>query len=121
MSDNCPVCETALNKKTPTRNAAFSTYAYDCPRCGKFVFRFEYSESRLAEWLNYGQDEDKKFILSHYIRKIQNKGDSEVFLDANLVEKILKGALPTPTEQKDIFIRWVGDNIKARWENFTSF
>jgi len=39
MSDNCPVCQTKLNTKQPTGNADVSTYAYDCPRCGKFFFQ----------------------------------------------------------------------------------
>lgn len=110
MAENCPVCKTVLNGKKPTQNSAFSTYAYDCPRCGKFVFRF--SESELAMKLNYGHDNDKIFVLSHNIRK-RNEYDPEVCLDGILVEKILKETLPKPAEQKNIFIRWVGDNIKA--------
>ena len=110
MSDNCPVCKTVLNEKTSTQNLAFSTYAYDCPRCGKFVFTFR--ESDLAMKLNYGHDNDKIFVLSHNIRKRQ-ENDSEVPLDGNLVDKILKGTLPTPAEQKDLLIQWIGDNIKA--------
>lgn len=110
MSNNCPVCKTVLNVKKPTHNPAFSTYAYDCPRCGKFMFTF--SESELAMKLNYGHDDFKIFVLSHNIRKMQ-KNDSEVVLDGNFVDRILKGELPTPAEQKDIFIRWVGDNIKG--------
>lgn len=110
MSDNCPVCKTVLNEKKRTNNLAFSTYAYDCPRCGKFVFKFR--EGDLERTLNCSPDNDVTFVLSHNIRKMQ-KDDSEVVLDGNLVEKILKGALPTPAEQKDIFIRWVGNNIKA--------
>ncbi|HBG77719.1 MAG TPA: hypothetical protein DDW84_02555 [Phycisphaerales bacterium] len=110
MSDNCPVCKTVLNKKKSTQNSAFSTYAYDCPRCGKFVFTF--NESVLAMKLNYGNDDFKGFVLSHNIRKMQ-KNDSEVLLNNDMVEQILKGTLPKPAEQKNIFIRWVGDNIKA--------
>jgi len=110
MSDNCPVCKTVLNGKKETQNPSFSTYAYDCPRCGKFVFKF--SESELAMKLNYGHDEYKIFLLSYNIRKMQ-KHDLEVVLNGDLVDRILMGTLPKPAEQKDIFIRWVGDNIKA--------
>ena len=110
MSDNCPVCKTVLNGKQPTKSASFSAYAYDCPRCGKFVLKFR--EGDLERTLNSSPDKDVTFVLSHNIRKMQ-KDDSEVVLDGNLVEKILKGALPTHAGQKDLLIKWIGDNMKA--------
>jgi len=59
-------------------------------------------------------DEEKTAIISHSIRKMQKK--DEYYwpdIDAPLIQSILKQSLPTPAEQKDIFVRWVGDNIKA--------
>jgi hypothetical protein len=107
MSDNCPVCKTVLKEKTPTKNSAFSTYAYDCPLCGKFVFKFRESD---LEWeLNNSDDNDKRFVLSHNIRKMQ-KDDSEVILDGNLIKEILKKPLPSINEQANNLIMWVAEN-----------
>ena len=107
MPDNCPVCQTALNDKIPTRNSAFSTYAYDCPRCGKFVFTF--GESDLGMMLNYGQEKQQMLVLSHNIRKMQ-KGHSEVELNGDLVKAILKKELPSLTEQINNIILWMGQS-----------
>ncbi len=110
MEDDCPVCKVKLNNKQPTHNIKLSSFVYDCPRCGKFLFKFR--ETELEAKLNYGQDKYKAFLLSHKIRKMQ-KNKTEVCLDKDLVDSILKGTLPKPAEQKNIFIRWVGDNINA--------
>ena len=107
MSDNCPVCQTTLNDKIATRNLAFSAYAYDCPRCGKFVFMFR--ESDLERFLNYGQEKQKTLVLSHNIRKMQ-KGHSEVVLNGDLVKAILKKELPGLTEQINNIIFWMGQS-----------
>ncbi len=110
MSDNCPICKTILEGKSPS----LSVNHHDCPRCGKFFIsrEIELLLPRLFAMEEEKDDEEKMVILSHAIRKMQ-KEDSWPTLDGNLIKAILKQSLPTPAEQKDIFIRWVGDNIKA--------
>jgi len=109
MSDNCPVCKTVLNNKSRSNPPV-----YDCPRCGKFFFTFKFSESVLAQKLNYGKDVKKMLVLSHAIRKMQKKDATyEPPIDEQLIDAILKQTLPTLFEQKDILIRWIGDNIKS--------
>lgn len=108
MSDNCPVCKTVLNEKTPTKNSAFSTYAYDCLRCGKFVFTFRERDLEMA--LNNSDDNDKRAVLSHNIRKMQ-KDDSEVILNGNLITEILKKPLPSLNDQANNLIIWFAENV----------
>ncbi len=109
MSDNCPVCQTALNGKKPTRNAAFSDYAYDCPRCGKFMFKFMESDLDFMGPDNHPRDNDWRSVLSHHIRKMQ-RNDKDVVLNADLVEAILKKTPPSLNEQINNIIRWIGQN-----------
>ena len=115
MSDNCPVCQIELNVKRRTQNPNLSNNAYDCPRCGCFYFRFRETNLDLMGARSHAHGSDWRFILSHSIRKMQKDG-SEVALDNDLIEAILKQSLPTPAEQKDILVRWIGDNIKAGGE-----
>jgi len=111
MSDNCPVCKTALNGKKPTRNPACSTYDYDCPRCGKFLFTFPESDLDLMEAHDYCHDKDWRSVLSHHIRKMQ-KDNSGILLNGDLVKAILKKIPPSLNEQIDNIIRWLGRTTK---------
>ena len=107
MAENCPVCNTVLTKRTPTQNAALSTYAYDCPSCGEFLFTFREKDLDLMEARHYCHDNDWRSVLSHNIRKMQ-KDDSEVVLDGNLIKAILKKSLPSLTEQENNLIMVLG-------------
>ena len=110
MSDNCPICKTILGEK----NLSLSLNHHDCPRCGKFFIsrQIVFLLPRLFAMEEGKDDEAKIATISHAIRKMQ-KEDPWPTLDGDLIKAILKQSLPTPAEQKDIFIRWVGDNIKA--------
>ena len=111
MSTNCPVCHTACGRM----NAGGKAFAYECPRCGNFVLSY-HNNVDLQQTFVYakanGEEDEKRAIISHAIRNMQ-KEDAWPTLKGDLIEAILKRSLPTPSEQKDIFIRWVGDNIKA--------
>ncbi len=104
MSDNCPVCQTELNNKRPTQNDDFSKYAYDCPRCGKFVFTWDLD---LTENRDYCHDKDWISVLSYHIRKMQ-KNDKEVVLDDSLTEAILKHTPPSLNEQLNNIVLCIG-------------
>lgn len=116
MSDNCPVCETVLNDKSRISGIAPPVFTYDCPRCGKFDLS-DGNKQCLPNLYAAEKDKDKEeknAIVSHAIRKMQKK-DVNYWpnLDYQLIKAILKQSLPTPFEQKDIFIRWIGDSIKS--------
>ncbi|MCX5632269.1 MAG: hypothetical protein NTW93_01115 [Phycisphaerae bacterium] len=110
MSENCPICKTVLTEKKPLglKNG------YDCPQCGCFIMS-DYARDMFPLLCNDEKEKDneeKMAIISHAIRKMQKEGTYPA-LDKDLIKAILKRPLPKPAEQKDIFIRWIGDNSKA--------
>ncbi len=111
MSDNCPVCQTALNKKQPitVSGPRYSgpSSCNDCPRCGKFVFLFRERDLDLMVARVCPHDKDWRSVLSHHIRKMQ-KNDEEIDLDDNLVKAILKKTPPSLNEQINNIILWLG-------------
>lgn len=113
MSENCPVCQTVLENKINANSA--NSFAYECYRCGKFILSYHTKACLRRTYIDAqarGEKEEIIAILSHAIRKKQ-KDDSWATLDGNLIEAILKQSLPTLAEQKDIFIRWIGKNIRG--------
>jgi hypothetical protein len=111
MSENCPVCQTACGRM----NAEGNCFAYECPRCGNFVLYY-HNNADLQRTFVYakadGEEDKKRAIVSHAIREMQEE-DAWPTLKGDLIEAILNRSLPTISEQIDIFIRWVGDNIKV--------
>ena len=111
MLDNCPVCKSVLNEIKNANNHDFP-FAYDCPRCGKFIPNRRL-ESKLCRQ-NGKSEEEKRAIVSHAIRQMQKKDGNDCnVINAPLIDAILKQSLPTPFEQKDIFMRWIGDSIES--------
>jgi len=96
-------------------SAGGKAFAYECPRCGNFILSYHNNTDLGRTFINakaHGEEDEKRAIISHAIRKIQ-KEDAWPTLKGDMIEAILKRSLPTPSEQKDIFICWVGDKIKA--------
>ncbi len=117
MSDNCPVCDSDISKPETYRYKDHYNVCYLCERCGEFDVLGAY-DSYLQPRL--GNDKEKIAILSHWIRsknetrKPKKFGRSEIILlDKRVVDNILEQRRPTSAEQADIFVRWIGDNIKA--------
>ncbi len=105
MSDNCLICKTELITKPERPDDG---QAYECPRCGKYFMSANTEKMIRGDTYN----EEEIAILSHSIQKMQGQ-DSLCSINPDVIKAILKQSLPTPAEQKDIFIRWIGDNIKA--------
>ena len=114
MSDNCPICQTDLTEKSQTG----SNYEcdYECSRSGKFQLSRQAQNDLPRIYLNTttpDEKEEKVAVISHAIRKMQ-KNDMDYYpaIDRQFI-KLLKQTLPTPSEQKDLLIQWVGNNTKA--------
>jgi len=109
MSANCPVCQTVLKiNPRPTQTIGMA-YGYECDRCGKFVL----SARAASSFSSMGKDEEKIAILSHAIRKMQKKDDIRwPLIDVQLMDAILKNPLPSLTEQRNNFIRWLAENVE---------
>ncbi|MBW8014991.1 MAG: hypothetical protein FVQ82_02315 [Planctomycetes bacterium] len=115
MPDYCPVCRTELNEKENNQNHDYH-FAYDCPRCGKFI------PNRRLESKIRGQseknEEEKRAIVSHAIRKMQTKDvESWPKIDNQLIEAILKRPLPSLTEQANNLIVWFAENFSPGEES----
>ncbi|MBP7049902.1 MAG: hypothetical protein KBE65_02700 [Phycisphaerae bacterium] len=62
-----------------------------------------------------GDDLNKRALLSHWIRtQCESKKNTDWVLSYQLVDSIIENPRrPSPAEQADNFIRWIGDNSKT--------
>ena len=105
MSENCPVCETNLNETSHCRHSGWECYS--CPMCGEFAM----AEWRLRFLPTMEKPPDWRAILSHAIRQSWEKG-KRLALNSDSLSRILENKrLPTPKEQADNLILWLGDNL----------
>lgn len=112
----CPVCGySEVKAETRNRDAQF----VDCPVCGQFA---------LLGMLVAGVDFSLKpgslesAVLSHAIRKMQPKHVQSIHERPTFVldeiNQIIKDArLPSPAEQADNFVVWLGDNLDGAGAN----
>jgi hypothetical protein len=108
VKEKCPICENGnadCNKKT-----SGDYHIYDCPNCGKF--KVSGSVLRNSESESIGGDRVKASIISHTIRRQQRQGFLPE-LSTYSIESIIKNvSIPTPPQQADNFIIWLGNRIK---------
>jgi hypothetical protein len=102
-------------------------HSYSCPRCGDFDLQYHFIQ-QLIYLLN--NDNRKIAALSHWIRTRHEaiakdkakappgKPFSTIALDEQLVNSIIKNPPPTPAEQADNIIRWLGNNIESHGKFF---
>ena len=118
MADVCPICDSELSRKE--KNG--SDWDYTCPRCGDYQTTNNL-EDDLPVLLNEDilssipkKDISKITVLSHWIRtKNEAIGDKpnhpkRIFLTKKLVENIIKQSPPSPAEQADKFVLWLGNS-----------
>ena len=97
-----------------TRRHDFGDKAYfDCPRCGLFGLTGT-AEAILPGLLT---DRRKAAILSYFIRGKQRQGPDTLLLGSDLCKRVVEtGTLPTPQEQAENLIRWLGANLPGPGE-----
>ena len=110
MADKCPICNSDLTRK----DVISTTCDYTCPRCGDYQ-TMDDLEDDLPILLN--NDIKKITVLSHWIRTKNEsitantlRHPKRIFLTKELVEDIVKQSPPTPAEQADKFVRWLGNS-----------
>jgi hypothetical protein len=107
-SDKCPVCESPLERP---RDPLDDVFYYSCPHCGHFGLTW-YAEDQLGELLTTRR---KRAVLSYAIRRTPRSGISGaktiVFDHEECKRMVDRDDLPTPSEQADNLIRWLGDNL----------
>lgn len=112
MSTKCPICQSTINEPTtwhrPQVTAPF--HAYSCPRCGDF------SVEAFDEKFIPADKPEKVAVLSHWVRSNHenNIRDEEerkpIVLDRDLISSIVKNQPPSPAEQADKFVLWLGNS-----------
>ena len=111
MQNMCPVCKTELTDFIE-RPEHLDANQYSCPRCGEF---------RLSRTLvttlrgTLSNDHAAAAKISHALRLMQTKNEIPM-MATNTVDEILKRPLPSPTEQADLLIRWIAENIDGPGE-----
>jgi hypothetical protein len=102
---SCAVCNEKLDG---VRKGMYPNVYLNCPQCGLYGLTVG-AESALRTLLDTAR---KRAVLSHAIRKTPNKGDNTKLFDEEQCKKILDAdELPTPEEQGDNLIRWLGENL----------
>lgn len=110
MHGLCVVCASTLNRSEEYDG---DRIGYDCPLCGQFVL------SGTAEAVIPGkiEDRDESTLLSYAIKKMQ-RGGRIPYLDSRVVDQIMATTkFPTPPEQANDLILWLGQNIRGPGEN----
>jgi hypothetical protein len=105
---NCIVC----NGRNATKTLGADVARFDCPRCGSFVLSGTAEallEQRLAEV------ELRRSLMSHTLRRMQRPDQNRLHIirDDELPTFWSEGRLPSPPEQADNLILWIGDNQVA--------
>src|SRR5438046_9797872 len=106
----CPVCTTPLEK----RNDYGEKVYYVCPRCGIFGLTAHAEIIALAELLTTPRT---RSVLSYAINsrtRPQQPGDNTLLFDAEECKRIIAADyLPTPQEQGESLVRWLGNNLSG--------
>ena len=103
--DRCPVCDNPLRKPKADQ---FERVYFDCPQCGLFGLTF-HAHQALPELLTSAR---KAAVLSYAIRKTPRSGVDTKLFDQEQCKKLVDAdELPTPQEQGDNLIRWLGEHL----------
>ena len=108
MAEQCPICfsDVLIPVSEVFENSAKS---YACPNCGRFELSFEAQHMGPS---TEGRPAHERALLSHSIRKMSRQGSKPAFVTPDLVRSILGDhKLPTPTEQLENLLLWLGENL----------
>ncbi|HPL66168.1 MAG TPA: hypothetical protein PLG94_06535 [Smithellaceae bacterium] len=108
MSDQkCPICSLIVEETGRGGSADF--HDYKCPVCGPFTI----TRTALHNLRSKTLTEKKSAVLSHAIRRMQ-KQDSWPEINSKILDVIMENNyLPSPAEQADNLILWIGDNVEV--------
>lgn len=105
MTNPCPVCESELTDAHSGYGGRDVT-VFTCPMCGEFTL----SNTLVSDLPSTKRrNKDANVKISHAIRLMQQSNKGAELL-TNTVDEILKKPLPKPSEQADIFIRWLANS-----------
>jgi hypothetical protein len=102
LKQACPVCETDPAKVRVSGPHIHVT----CFRCGGFALARSVFDD-LPEW--FQRDSSRPSRMSYTIRRMQRQ-DKPIATHPNAIETFWETPLPTPNEQANELILWIGDN-----------
>jgi hypothetical protein len=104
---HCPFCKTALDEPSKN-NSRRSSFVYSCPHCG----RFQLTEEADADLGGYIRSHgDSLPYIPHAIRKLTASENAGPLIASDTIRKLFENPpKPSPREQADNFILWIGDN-----------
>ena len=111
MQNSCPVCGSELKTITESPGGRDATY-YSCPQCGDFVLSRTLAATLPA---TLAENADAPAKISHALRSMQQVNEGAE-LYTYTVREILKRPLPSPSEQADLLIRWLAENVDGPGE-----
>jgi hypothetical protein len=100
----CPVCEETGCSKTSLAsksNPFPSGQRYDCRRCGIFILPDKYGQLKELS-------PRQRALLSHTLRRMQRDNALQPEVSDSMLPKA-EDRLPSPAEQADSLILWIGD------------
>lgn len=111
---NCPICGLHLVEPPSQRERPGADLAYyHCPRCGQFGLT-RTMEVNLRGWLEAGVHNST--IFGHALRRMQLAQEWPL-VGSDVAKRIMTtGSLPTPQEQADNLVRWLGDHLPGPGE-----
>lgn len=103
--EHCPVCDSTLKSPSSRLDHVY----FKCPQCGTFGLTTS-AEHLLPELLaGLGRN---RAVLSYAISRKPRVGINTILFTLADCEAIIKaGYLPTPKEQADNLVRWLGNNL----------
>ena len=109
-SEPCPVCQSVSNTSVASLGSTMLFHII-CPRCGQYQIEYV-----AKSYLNVQLNPIKVAVLSHAIRKMQKNSEIPL-LEQLTIAHILQNPIPKPSEQINILITWLGNNLPGLGEN----
>jgi nucleoside 2-deoxyribosyltransferase len=109
---NCVVCG---NPDASGQSGVGDFMKFKCPRCGTFAL----TNSAIATLPSrFRELPIRRAIMSHTLRRMQRHANNEQrhIFDSQELDTLWKGRLPTPQEQAEYFILWIGDSQSTPFE-----
>jgi hypothetical protein len=104
---NCPVCRETFCTKQDMSLSIHSGNEYDCARCGKFVLCGTVANGFSDSFMTLR----RRTVLSHRLRRMQRPDGTPVQIyEGELGIFNLDDPLPSPAQQADSLILWIGDH-----------
>jgi hypothetical protein len=119
-AQKCTVCEIPSATREPGNDKGIDYARYDCPRCGAFVL------SGTAEAMLEGARNEvplRRSLMSHTLRRMQLPDNKHlrIITSSELPSFWRLDRLPTPLEQADNLILWIGEHqqMPSAWAEIT--